>query len=1513
MNRVSRYLLPIFLFAIFFGCSDDGELPKDRFGHSSKNPTTNLAQNIDKEPEKIEEKINRDIKSVLVDTFVSGLPYVAIGEDRGVITEGTTDTNGFAEIPKGSVYIRYSFGSLVLGKVKANQVITPTNLFQYSNLDDKRVLFIVRLLLTLDEDRDASNGIQISSDIAQKVALFADQHNWTHFNKDRQEATNILNQLVEFLGFSTDRVVSQEEAKLHISNSMNRLEKETIIEKVQPNDICPDGGVKKVYRTDLSKDGNSLNQEYINYFCNSKGGDSGILYSKLDRGNDRCPDGGIKVHHYLGSSQFDEYRCNGDEVYKYNSFILYSIAPSNSNCQYPIRKEIQITKPNNIAVISGGTSYICADSDSNIELVQLVDSEYCPDGGVRVDYFGDSAKQQLMYSSYFCNQAIKDGIIPGKHNIEVVEANSSVCPEGGKEFRHSLDSDSNGELDTFYSEIECNKVSSRDLKSHSSIRVTKVLLNPQMSDYSKCPSGGYRLEKTIFQDGKIVAQWNDYNCSDIGSQVEDNISIHLLPASKYGTYVNKWCPNGGVKYIHKIYIDGVLKNTYYDINCSPLITFEQNETKYLNIGDPTCPHGGKIVIHKVIFNGDETNPSNYEYNTTHCNRVDTKNLIEKTQKVLINFGDSTCPYGGEQIIHKFYTKENKYLPDLDYTTTKCISLNFENLKEETHVVKTYQPGDPDSICPDGGVVKNHKYYIITKEGKKLYVPYIVKDGKKIYVPYWEFNTTHCNSIKYSDTIDIPEIIETNPEACPNGGKVVLHKRYTKLDRVHIPKWDYTETICNWSNHKETIDIFKIENLPVGNPVCPEGGKIVHHQIYDKYTNTHLSNLDYSETICNGLDFNRTVEKLEIINFEVGASPKCISSDGRFIQHYHYLDSDRNGKYSPYIDTVPIPQWDYNITQCNGIDYKETIEERDITKLDFGDEVCPYGGDKIVHKFYIVEDGVKQYLPQLEYSNIVCYGLDYNQTVERKISIPIPVKDKRCPYGGSFVQHQRYIDSNHNGIYDEESDLIHVNIWDYNVTECNGLDWNEIRDETVSLSTSGDICPGDGNITMHQIYFGNSHLENLDYKSIECQGSDWNLSNLKKVAVKVHNIGSEICPDGGVTYTYQRWLGDIHIEKWDYNVTECNGIDWNETIDKPITKILEYGDSRCPEGGKLIQHRRFADLDRDGEFETHIEKWDYNTTECRILDYNDTEEEIIKEPAPQNICSNGGNIEIHKRYVKNSSGEKRYINKFEYMSIKCNELRYSDTRDFPTIHLLEYGDSRCPEGGKLIQHQRWTIDKYGRKLEHIENWDYNSTYCDGVDYKNTVEKKIITTWQYGESEICPDGGIFIQHQRYIDSNRNGIYDSNDTIHIEKWDYNSTHCFDLKLSDTVEKNVTVSIWNFGDTDICPEGGRIIQHQRYIDSNKNGVYDSNDTIHVAKLDYNSTHCQWIDIADTLQVDTNQTLPVGNPLCPNGGILQNVIRYIDKNGNGQYDEGIDIHVSKFDQTLKYCSVDGKIDATNP
>ena len=147
MNRIFRYLLPIFLFAIFFGCSDDGELPKDKFGHGSKTPTTNLAQNIEKEPEQIEQKTNRDIKSVLIDTFVSGLPYVAIGEDGEIIREGETDTNGFADIPKGSIYIRYSFGSLVLGKVKANQVITPTNLFQYSNLDDKRVLFIVRPLV----------------------------------------------------------------------------------------------------------------------------------------------------------------------------------------------------------------------------------------------------------------------------------------------------------------------------------------------------------------------------------------------------------------------------------------------------------------------------------------------------------------------------------------------------------------------------------------------------------------------------------------------------------------------------------------------------------------------------------------------------------------------------------------------------------------------------------------------------------------------------------------------------------------------------------------------------------------------------------------------------------------------------------------------------------------------------------------------------------------------------------------------------------------------------------------------------------------------------------------------------------------------------------------------------------------------------------------------------------------------------------------------------------------------
>ena len=39
-----------------------------------------------------------------------------------------------------------------------------------------------------------------------------------------------------------------------------------------------------------------------------------------------------------------------------------------------------------------------------------------------------------------------------------------------------------------------------------------------MSDSKNCPYGGYRIERVMKQGDKIIAEYNDYNCTTVTAQ-----------------------------------------------------------------------------------------------------------------------------------------------------------------------------------------------------------------------------------------------------------------------------------------------------------------------------------------------------------------------------------------------------------------------------------------------------------------------------------------------------------------------------------------------------------------------------------------------------------------------------------------------------------------------------------------------------------------------------------------------------------------------------------------------------------------------------------------------------------------------------------------------------------------------------------------------------------------------------------------------------------------------------------
>ena len=201
---------------------------------------------------------------------------------------------------------------------------------------------------------------------------------------------------------------------------------------------------------------------------------------------------------------------------------------------------------------------------------------------IRIDFInGDNVEK----SSYLCNQATERGYVEGEHIIVAVEASAEDCPNGGVEFKHSVDADNNGELETFYSEIKCNtslnndggKGENEDDENQGEVKIitTKVLLTEDMEDSSKCPYGGYRLEKKMMRGNKIIAEYNDYNCTDTTNLIKDEVTPVTLNAGDYKSAKNKWCPNGGFKYEHKVYFNGVLNHSYLILTVRRLLLLKK--------------------------------------------------------------------------------------------------------------------------------------------------------------------------------------------------------------------------------------------------------------------------------------------------------------------------------------------------------------------------------------------------------------------------------------------------------------------------------------------------------------------------------------------------------------------------------------------------------------------------------------------------------------------------------------------------------------------------------------------------------------------------------------------------------------------------------------------------------------------------------------------------------------------------------------------------------------------------
>lgn len=95
---------------------------------------------------------------VFVDAVVGGIQYETDTHS------GTTNANGEFSYEDGET-VTFTIGGIVVGTVNGQAIVTPVDLVEGATDEtNTAVTNIVRLLLTLDEDGDPSNGITISQD-----------------------------------------------------------------------------------------------------------------------------------------------------------------------------------------------------------------------------------------------------------------------------------------------------------------------------------------------------------------------------------------------------------------------------------------------------------------------------------------------------------------------------------------------------------------------------------------------------------------------------------------------------------------------------------------------------------------------------------------------------------------------------------------------------------------------------------------------------------------------------------------------------------------------------------------------------------------------------------------------------------------------------------------------------------------------------------------------------------------------------------------------------------------------------------------------------------------------------------------------------------------------------------------------------------------------------------------------------------------------------------------------------
>jgi len=160
------------------------------------------------------------LQGIFVDAPVEGLHYATLTQ------KGITQSGGVFQYREGES-VSFSVGGIILGEAAAKPLMSPLDLVTgAANEKDPAVTNICRFLITLDDDNDLMNGIQISDGVRQEALgkTLAFHQEIESFESD-PNTKNVIESLTAVTTQGKRQLVFTELAQIHLRNSLNIRER----------------------------------------------------------------------------------------------------------------------------------------------------------------------------------------------------------------------------------------------------------------------------------------------------------------------------------------------------------------------------------------------------------------------------------------------------------------------------------------------------------------------------------------------------------------------------------------------------------------------------------------------------------------------------------------------------------------------------------------------------------------------------------------------------------------------------------------------------------------------------------------------------------------------------------------------------------------------------------------------------------------------------------------------------------------------------------------------------------------------------------------------------------------------------------------------------------------------------------------------------------------------------------------------------------------------------------------